>query len=150
MARANPLRTPLLWTAYVVLPVGGWGLLHGAPTGLFGAAVLCAIWWTWWFSGPLPGQRILALLGAANQRRPARCLRIDHGLGSFDSLANPQWAPPVEHSTEFPWPLIYADRSPSLRPSGKALRLPAISFFKRASRFNYRPGEARSRDAAIL
>ena len=47
----------------MLLPVGSWGLLHGAPIGLGGAALLFLIWWTW-ACGRLPS-RVAILLAAA-------------------------------------------------------------------------------------
>lgn len=45
---------PFLWLIYLVLPVEGWGLLHGRPLGGLDAVVLIAGGWLWWARKSLP------------------------------------------------------------------------------------------------
>ena len=55
---------PLLWIAYLVVPVQGWGLFHGRPLGGFDALVLAALCWLWWRRKtlPLPLLAVVALI----------------------------------------------------------------------------------------
>ncbi len=131
--------TPLLWTAYVVLPAAGWGLFHGIPVGVFGAAVLFAVWWTWSFRGPLLGRSLLAGL-LILKLLAGSALLLERGLAA-DYYANEGWAPPQEHSTEFrsrEWTRI--DRRLAFGEPGSP-DLP-LYFFNDHTRFNfYRPGD---------
>lgn len=45
---------PLLWIAYLIVPVEGWGLFHGRPLGGFDALVLAAFCWWWWMRRTVP------------------------------------------------------------------------------------------------
>ncbi len=45
---------PLLWMAYVLAPVPGWGFLAGSPLGSAGVLTLAAIGWLWWARRSLP------------------------------------------------------------------------------------------------
>ena len=133
MLDAKSLRTPLLWTAYVMLPVSGWGLLHGAPLGLAGAAVLFAIWWTWGVRGPLPGRWLLPALLAA--RLAGSFLLVAHGFQA-NYYANERWAPPLEQSTEF------RSRTFTRVDGGIAFGVPGapdfpLYFFNDSHRFNF-------------
>jgi hypothetical protein len=45
-----PLLPPLLWTAYLVTPVRGWGWFEGRPLDLVSTVALAAVCWLW--TGP--------------------------------------------------------------------------------------------------
>jgi hypothetical protein len=81
------------------MPAAGWGLLHGVPAGLAGAAILFAIWWTWWYRGALPGRWTLVVLVTV-KLVAGLGISIERGLQA-DYFANAQWAPPIERSTDF-------------------------------------------------
>jgi dolichyl-phosphate-mannose-protein mannosyltransferase len=121
------------------MPAAGWGLLHGVPIGLAGAAVLFAIWWTWWFRGTLPGRR--ALIALVMLKLVAGLgVSIERGLEA-DYFANVQWAPPIERSPDF--------RSRSFTRIDRQLDFGGpdrpgfpVYFFNDAARFNfYQRGE---------
>src|SRR5712691_7585430 len=62
MLHVTSLRAPLLWTAFVLFPAAGCGVLHGMPLGRFSAFVVCAVWWSWYFGGLLAGRWLLIAL----------------------------------------------------------------------------------------
>src|SRR5947207_12784718 len=62
MRHVRFLRAPLLWTAFVLFPAAGWGVLHGVPLDRFSAFVVFAIWWSWSFGALLPGRWLLIWL----------------------------------------------------------------------------------------
>ena len=49
-------------TAYVALPIGGWGLFDGVPLGPLELFVIALIWWVWLADRRLPGARALTAL----------------------------------------------------------------------------------------
>jgi hypothetical protein len=139
MTPAKSFRDPLLWTAYALIPATGWGLLPGVPIGLTGAAVLFVIWWTWWFRGTLAGRRTLIVL-VVLKLVAGLGVSIERGLEA-DYFANPQWAPPVERSTDFhSRSFTRIDRRLDFGgPDGAGF---PVYFFNDAARFNfYQRGE---------
>ena len=45
---------PLVWLAYLVVPIEGWGLFHGRPLAALDAVVLAAFCWLWWVRRSIP------------------------------------------------------------------------------------------------
>ena len=92
-------RVPLLWTAYILMPAGSWGLLRGVPIGLGGAVVLFAVWWTWRYHHLLPSRSVLVAL-LLLKLISGLFLSVERGLEA-DYFANTEWTPPIERSTDF-------------------------------------------------
>lgn len=91
--------SPLAWTAYIVLPIPGWGLLDGRPLGLTEACVVGAVWWLWGIRRSLPwGKLFLLLLGA--KLALGGSLLAEHGFAAR-YYGNPNWSPPHERSLDF-------------------------------------------------
>jgi hypothetical protein len=87
-----------VWLAYLVIPVEGWGLFHGRPLGLLGAAALAAAWWVAFARGSPKATAIVAmalvlkvLIGGA--------LIVPRGFAA-QYFANATFAGPVERSAE--------------------------------------------------
>lgn len=88
---------PLLWLAYLIVPVQGWGLFDGRPLGGLESVVLLAFAWLWWTRRSIPWAvvAVVALLlkiglgGLLDQR----------GFGAF-YYANATHSGRHEHSTE--------------------------------------------------
>src|SRR5436190_16754014 len=99
MRHVRPLRVPLLWTAYIVLPAAGWGVFHGAPVGAVGLAALGAIWWIWTFGQALPGRAMWILLVVKLVAGPF--LLVERGMRA-DYFADARWTPPAEQSIDYP------------------------------------------------
>ena len=89
MLHVRFLRAPLLWTAFVLFPAAGWGVLHGVPLDRFSAFVVFAIWWSWYFGGLLPGRWLLiSLLLVKALAGPF--LFVDRGFRA-EHFANEHW-----------------------------------------------------------
>jgi hypothetical protein len=89
---------PLVWTAFVLLPIDGWGFLDGLPLGWFDAAVVFAVWLVWARQRRLAGKWII---GAALVLKIAAApFLIEHGF-SASYFANETFAPPLEQSVEY-------------------------------------------------
>jgi hypothetical protein len=123
----------ILWSAYVVVPVSGWGLLHGRPIGLLGTALLIAIWWSHAFTRHAPLTRwAIALLGA--KLAIGLWLPVDHGfVGRY--YANDAWRPPQERSLDFL--RLAATRIDDRLEFRQPARPFPVYFFNDSARFNY-------------
>ena len=134
------LLAPVLWTAYVLIPVRGWGVLDGAPLGALEVTAIFAVWWAWASARSLALARPMA--GAIALKIVALALLLPQGF-SAEYFANPEFKPPRERSAEYRG----ADASridPRLafgRPGARDLPL---FFFDDVGRFNfYQRGEPR-------
>ena len=92
------LAAPLLWTAFVLLPVDGWGVFDGVPLGVVDVIVLVAIWVAWAIARKVDGIRLGAI--ALVLKIAAAPLLLEHGF-SASYFANPTFTPPIERSTEY-------------------------------------------------
>jgi hypothetical protein len=133
MPHVTSLRTPLLWTAYIMLPAAGWGVFHGAPVGAAGLAALGAIWWMWAFGRPLPGRTMWILVLVKLVAGPF--LLVDRGMRA-DYFADARWTPPAEQSIDYPGRrFTRIDRRLAFGGRGDP-DLP-LYFFNDSSRFNF-------------
>jgi hypothetical protein len=134
-----PVWEAILWTAYVVVPAGGWGLLHGRPIGPLGLAVLIAIWWSHAFTRRIPLTRLaIALLGA--KLAIGLWVPIDHGFVAR-YYANDGWRPPEERSLDFlRLPATRIDDRLEFRHAGRPFPL---YFFNDSLRFDHLPDRSR-------
>jgi len=92
------LTGPLLWTAYTLVPIAGWGVLDGAPLGPIEAVTLFAIWWTWACSPTFKGGWVLA--ACLVLKIAAAAVLLPHGF-SASYFANSDFAPPLERSLDY-------------------------------------------------
>lgn len=92
------LAAPLVWTAFVLLPIDGWGLLDGVPLRLLDAAVLFIIWSTWVVRGRLAGKWVV--VAALVLKIAAAPLLLPRGF-SASYFANETFTPPLEQSVEY-------------------------------------------------
>lgn len=87
--------SPLLWTAFVLLPIDGWGFLDGVPLGTLDAVILFGIWWA---------RRRLAsnwiVVAALVLKMAAAPLLLPRGF-SASYFANESFALPLERSVEY-------------------------------------------------
>lgn len=93
-----PAIAPLVWTAYILLPVAGWRWLDGGPLGPLEAAALAFVWWIWAADRRIAGGVVIAGLLVAKVAVGA--LLVDRGLAA-QYYANESWSPPVEPSLDF-------------------------------------------------
>jgi hypothetical protein len=91
------LAGPLLWTAYTLVPIAGWGVLDGAPLGPIEAVTLFAIWWTWASSRKLPAGVLLA--SCLLIKIAAAAVLVPQGFAA-SYYANGDFTPPVERSLD--------------------------------------------------
>lgn len=87
---------PLLWTAYTLVPIAGWGLLDGVPLGAVEAVVLFAIWWTWASARTVKAGWLFA--ACLVLKVVASAVLLPHGF-SASYFANSDFTPPIERST---------------------------------------------------
>src|SRR5687767_8127894 len=131
------LLVPIIWTAYIAIPVSGWGWLDGVPLRPLEAAAVAFIWWVWAARRTLPGTRTLAVLAVMKILLGA--VLVDRG---FDAryYANDSWAAPMERSTEYRT-APFTRRDARLRFGVGPPDLP-LYFFNDHRRFNfYRPSD---------
>lgn len=143
MSRARDiaaLTAPLLWTAFVALPVDGWGILDGAPLGPLDAVALTVVWSVFAATGRVPGGRLIA--GALLLKLASAPLLLPQGF-SASYFANDAFAPPIEPSVEYRRPdATRVDRELAFGGAGSP-DFP-LFFFDDFTRFNfYRRGEPR-------
>ncbi len=91
---------PVFWTAWLLLPVEGWGRLDGVPVGTLEAAVLAAIWWLWGAGRAVPGGVWLPA-GLLVVKAIAALAILPHGLDAR-YFANASWTAPHERSIGWP------------------------------------------------
>lgn len=89
---------PLVWLAYLVVPIEGWGLFSGRPLGGFGGLALAAFCWLWWVRRSLPFP-LLAVAALVAKIALGATLLVPRG---FDAkyYANAAFAAPIERGTE--------------------------------------------------
>ena len=87
----------MLWTAFVLLPVDGWGLFDGVPLGVLDIVSIVTIWVSWAITRKVRGTWLAGI--AIVLKIAAAPLLLDHGF-SASYFANPTFTPPVERSTE--------------------------------------------------
>jgi hypothetical protein len=131
--------TPLLWLAYIVAPVPGWGLFAGRPLGIAGIAALSALCWLWWLRRSLPFQTLIA--GALLLKLAGGSLAM--APRGFDATyfagAEPSGA--AERSTEGASPAFTRVDDVLAFGPDRDRDLPA-HFFNDVNRFNfYMPGQ---------
>ena len=138
----------VLWTAFVLLPVDGWGMFDGVPLGVLDVIALATVWFVWAVAPSETGQRAKRLLGRVEWvavllvlKIAAAPLLLEHGF-SAAYFANDTFTPPIERSTEYRGrDATRVDRRLSFGPSQPA-DLPL--FFFDDFRFNfYQRGEPR-------
>lgn len=130
------IAAPILWSAYVAIPVDGWGWLDGVPLDRVEAGALALVWWSWAVSRRLPGALVLVALVIAKVALAG--IFVERGFVAR-YYANDGWAAPVERSTEFrDRPYTRRDERLAFGEAGQDLPL----YFFNHQRFNfYRPGE---------
>lgn len=92
------LLSPLAWTAYVTIPVAGWGWFNGIPLGLIEASAIALVWWVWAAKRELPGTITLTVLVIT--KLLLGVVLVERGFVAR-YYANDSFAPPVERSIEF-------------------------------------------------
>jgi hypothetical protein len=85
------------WSAYLVVPVDGWGIVHGRPLGLLSLAALAAVWWVV-RAGASPGPVRIAVAALA-LKIAVGSLLVPHGFGAR-YYANEHFSGTVERGTE--------------------------------------------------
>ncbi|MBM3819283.1 MAG: hypothetical protein FJW14_09760 [Acidimicrobiia bacterium] len=89
---------PLVWTAYILLPVAGHGWLDGVPLGPIEAAALAFVWWVWAADRRIAGGAVVA--GLLVVKVALGLVLVERGLAA-SYYANDSWAPPLERSLDF-------------------------------------------------
>lgn len=89
---------PLLWIAYLIVPIDGWGLFSGRPIGGVSSVALAVLCWLWWTRRSIPPP-MLALAALAAKLLLGGVLLAPRG---FDAryYANADFAAPLEKGTE--------------------------------------------------
>ena len=132
----STLAAPLLWTAFVLLPVDGWGMFDGVPLGVLDVIALAAIWFSWAITRKVHGLPIAVTVIVL--KIAAAPLLLEHGF-SASYFANATFTPPIERSTDYRGrDVTRVDRRLSFGSTGLPL------FFFDDFRFNfYQQGEPR-------
>ena len=124
---------PVVWTAWLLLPVESWGRLDGVPVGAFEAAALTAIWWLWCAGRAVPGGVWLPAALLAVKAIAALAI-VPHGLDAT-YFANASWTAPHERSIGWPaGPITRRDARLAFAAQGGP-ELP-LHFFHDNGRFN--------------
>ncbi len=89
---------PFAWLAYLIVPIEGWGLLHGRPLGAIEALALLALLWLWWVRRSLPFT-VLAVIALIAKVAIGGWLIAPRGFEAR-YYANPTFTAPIEHGVE--------------------------------------------------
>lgn len=124
---------PLLWLAYLIVPVEGWGLFDGRPLAAFESLAVALMCWLWW-AGRAPRAAAWGAVALAAKIALGMTLLLPRG---FDATyyANAEFTGVVEQSAEPAGPgLTRVDREVRFGAGGRDLPL---HFFNDNSRFNF-------------
>lgn len=125
---------PFVWLAYLLVPVEGWGLLHGRPLGGLEVVVLLAGAWLWWWRGTLPAGA-LAIVALVAKLGLGALWMAPHGF-SAQYFAKADFSGARERGTE-PADAGSTRTDPQLAFGGGAdVDLP-VYFFNDIQRFNF-------------
>jgi hypothetical protein len=130
---------PLLWLAYVIVPVEGWGLFDGRPLGAVESLAIAVFCWLWW-AGRAPRAAAWGAAALLAKIAIGATLLLPRG---FDARyhANAEFAGPVERGTE-PAEQGFTRVDPQLSFGSAGTRDLPVHFFNDSSRFSYYlPGE---------
>lgn len=131
---SRTLLAPLAWSAYLLIPVAGWGLFEGFPLDPFSVAALCAVWWIWRTNETVLGRATPIIALTLVKLLLGGPVLVERGfLARY--FANSSWTAPHERSLEFP-------RSPATRIDRRLHFGPAAGsdlplFFHNELRFNF-------------
>ncbi len=128
----------LMWTAYVVVPCRGLGLVHGVPLGPLEAFALLLIWWLALLERPIPGARIAGGAALATLLVSIAVPGAPGFRARYYADADARGA--IERSTEY-GARDFTRVDERLDFSREGPELP-LAFFNDNTRFNfYNPGE---------
>ncbi len=123
----------LLWIAYVVVPTGAGGLIHGVPLGPIDAVALLMIAWLLAAGRRVPGGAIVAAVMGVSLLIAAAIPGTGGFRARYFASATPSGA--HERSTEYPdRPFTRIDDRLIFAPGGPEFPL---AFFNDPSRFNF-------------
>lgn len=125
---------PLLWLAYLIVPVEGWGLFDGRPLGVIESLAVAVMCWLWW-AGRAPRAAVWGAAALVAKIALGLTLLLPRG---FDARyhANAEFAGPVERGTE-PAEYGFTRVDPQLSFGSAGNPDLPVHFFNDNSRFNF-------------